>query len=47
MLKFGNIGNKELIGYFQSNQAKIIELLEGGAEVILLSRANIMEYTKE
>lgn len=47
MLKFGNIGNKELLRYFNSNQVNLVRLLNGGAEVILFSRESLIEYTSK
>ncbi len=44
LLEFGNIGNKELIDFFIANQPTLLNLLEGGSEMILFSRERITEY---
>ena len=44
LLEFGNIGNQELIDFFTANQSTLLNLLEGGSEMILFSRERITEY---
>ena len=44
LLQFGNIGNPSLINFFVANQTRLISLLEDGAEMILFSKDQIVEY---
>ncbi len=44
-LQFGNISNQQLLALFEANLEAIHAMLEGGAEMILFSRDQIVEYS--